>query len=88
MREFVNDTVKIEMKNTQRHQKPANKARLPPYQCKGYGHDVESGRAHHDSEFLMILNPGMHSLQSSQGVLQHHRQCLEQAQKSAHKAKV
>ena len=76
MREFVNDTIKIEMKNTQGHKKPGSKARLPPYQRKGYGHDVEPHRAHHDPEFLVILNPGMHNLQSSQGVLQHHTQCL------------
>ena len=54
MREFVNDTIKIEMKNTQGHKKPGSKARLPPYQRKGYSHDVEPHRAHHDPEFLVV----------------------------------
>jgi hypothetical protein len=62
MREFVNDAIKIEMKNTQGHKKPGSKARLPPYQRQCDGHDVEPNRAHHDPEFLVILNPGMHNL--------------------------
>jgi hypothetical protein len=41
MREFMNNTVKIEMQKAQRHQKPGSKARVPPYQGQGYGYYVE-----------------------------------------------
>src|SRR5713101_1021618 len=76
MRKFVNDAIKIEMNNTQGHKKPGSKAHIPPYQRQCHDHNVEPYCAHHDPKFLVILNPGMHSLQSSQGVLQHPTQCL------------
>src|SRR6266446_2769951 len=66
MREFVNDAIKIEMQNTQRHKKPGREACLLPSERKRHSHEVEPDRTHHDPEFLVILNPGIHSLQSSQ----------------------
>ena len=52
--------------------KPGSKARIPPYQRQCYGHNIEPDCAQHNPEFLTILDPGMHRLQSSQGLLQKH----------------
>src|SRR5262245_32832243 len=66
MSKFMNDTIKIEMQNAQGHKKPGSKARIPPYQRQSYGYGIEPNRAQHNSEFLTILDPGIHRLQSSQ----------------------
>jgi hypothetical protein len=65
MGKFMNDAVKIEMQNTQGHKKPGSKARIPPYQRQSYSHKIEPDCAQHNPEFLTILDPGMHRLQSS-----------------------
>jgi hypothetical protein len=65
MGKFMNNAVKIEMQNAQGYKKPGSKARIPPYQRQCYGHNIEPNRAHHDPEFLVILDTGMHRLQSS-----------------------
>jgi hypothetical protein len=65
MGKFMNDAIKIEMQNAQGHKKPDSKARILPYQCQCYGHNIEPDRAQHNPEFLVILDPGMHRLQSS-----------------------
>src|SRR5437870_3786104 len=72
MGKFMNDAIKIEMENAQGHKKPGSKARIPPYQRQGYGDNIEANRAQHNPEFLTVLDPGMHCLQSSQGLLQKH----------------
>ena len=72
MGQFMNDAIKIEMQNAQRHKKPGRKARMPPYQRQGYGHNIEPDRTQHNPEFLTILDPSMHCLQSSPGLRQKH----------------
>jgi hypothetical protein len=72
MGQFMNDAIEIEMQNAQGHKKPGSKARMPPYQRQCYGHNIEHSRAQHNPEFLTILDPCMHRLQSSQGLQRTH----------------
>ena len=65
MGQFMNDAIKIEMQNAQGYKKPGSKARITPYQRQCYGHNIEPYRAQHNPEFLVILDPGLHRLQSS-----------------------
>src|SRR5262245_52851455 len=65
MGKFMNDAIKIEMQNAQRHKKPDSKARILPCQRQCYGHNIEPDRAQHNPAFLVVLDPGMHRLQSS-----------------------
>jgi hypothetical protein len=64
MGQFMNDAIKIEMQNAQGYKKPGSNARITPSQRQCYSHNIEPNRAQHNPEFLMILDPGMHRLQS------------------------
>ena len=72
MGELMNNAIEIEMQKAQRHQKPGSKTGIPPYQRQSYRYYVEPDRTHHNPEFLMILDPGMHHRPSSQCLLQKH----------------